>query len=94
MDLLAVSAALQAGAAATRETADALETAAGQVGSHADAAAAAAGHAHVRDGLDGFATFHTGVLRLLAVAADAVAGEIAAFDQCMTTTDRDLAAGC
>ena len=94
MDLLADGVSLQASAAQVRETADALATAAGQVDARAADASDAAGHDHVRAGLDEFAAFHRTVLDLLAVAADAVATEITTFDECMAATDADLAAGC
>ena len=94
MDLLLDGASLQAGASAVRGTADAVHTAADLVDRDAGDCAYAAGHAHVRDGLDEFARFHSGVLTLLAVAVEAVAQEMTAFDQCMGEADRDLAAGC
>ena len=94
MDLLADGVSLQASAAQVRETADALATAAGQVDARAADASDAAGHDHVRAGLDEFATFHQAVLTVLTVAAEAVAQEISAFDECMAATDAQLAAGC
>lgn len=93
MRLLAVGAELKASAAATRDTADALATAARRVDQHAAEGGAAAGHAHVRDGLADLADYHAGYVRLLSVAVQALADEMTEFDACMAGVDRDLATG-
>ena len=68
--------------------------AAQQVDVHAGDAAHASAHEHVTGGLEDLAAFHRGVLHLLALAVEAVAQEIDAFDECMAQTDQTLAAGC
>jgi hypothetical protein len=94
VELLAVGSMLRAGAAAARDSADAVEEAARRVDTYAADAGHVAGHAHVRDGLDDFASFHNAVLHLLALAVEAVSQEMVGFDECMATTDATLAAGC
>jgi hypothetical protein len=93
MRLLAVGAQLQSGAAATADVAEALDAAAQCVETRAGQGAGAAGHQHVRDGLDAFADYHARYLRLLALGAQALAEEITGFDSCMSAVDRDLASG-
>jgi hypothetical protein len=91
--LLVDGARLQSAASAVRDDAVGLTQGARRIEEAAAEGAGAAGHPHVGDGLHHVADYHARYVRVLAVAAEALASEIAEFDACMAAVDHELTAG-